>query len=385
MTSVLVFWLLVAPPLVMLAVVLLNLACWPRGRAEGRFPGRVSVLIPARDEEANLERCVSGLLGGTTAPDEVIVYDDGSTDATPQILARLAAADARVRVLRGGELPPGWVGKPYACHRLAEAATGDVMVFLDADVALMPTGLARLASLLADYRADVVTVGPRQLTGSFAERLVIPLLHLSWLAWLPLPLIWRTRDPRLLVANGQLLAVWRPAYRTLGGWAGVRSEVVDDMAFCRRAKAAGQRVVFADGHRMAVCRMYRGGREMWEGFSKNLYEGIGARPLGLAVVAALHAWVFLLPYAALLAALLGVGTLLLPGAVGMGANLLARAALALRFRQPAEGIVLHPLAVLVLLAIALNSFRWARRGAIRWRGRVYAARQARTPPEPQRL
>jgi chlorobactene glucosyltransferase len=385
MTLFLAYWLLAAPPLTLLAVVLLNLRFWPRGRPDGRIPGRVSVLIPARNEAANIERCVRSVLRSTYLPDEVIVYDDGSTDATPQILVDLAAADPRVRVLTGGSLPSGWVGKPHACHRLAEAASGNVLVFVDADTLVRPDGLARLGSVLADYTADVVTVGVRQVTRSFAERLIIPLLHLSYVAWLLLPLVWRTRDPRLLVASGQVIAVRRAAYRALGGWAAVRGEVVDDMAFCRAAKTAGLRVVFADGHHIATSRMYRNFRQVWEGFSKNLYEGVGGRPAGLAAVLALHAWVFLLPYAALLAALLGTGTLLLPALLGVGANLLVRTAIALRFGQPPEGVVLHPLAIVVLLALALNSLRWARRGEIRWRGRVYAARESRIAPEPQTL
>jgi chlorobactene glucosyltransferase len=177
--------------------------------------------------------------------------------------------------------------------------------------------------------------------------------------------------------------VRRDAYRALGGWAAARGEVVDDMAFGRAAKRAGLRVVFADGHRMASSRMYRGFQELWEGFSKNLYEGIGGSPGALALIVALHAWVFLLPYAALVAALLGASALLVPAVAGVAANVLIRAALAARFRQPWEGVLLHPLSVLALLAIALNSFRWARGNRIRWRGRVYAARAARVAAGPQ--
>lgn len=372
-------WLLLAlPPLLVLGIAAFNLLVWPRGRADGRLPGRVSVLIPARNEEAVIERCVRAALDGTAAPDEVLVYDDGSTDGTAALLRRLAAQGARLRVLPGGPLPAGWVGKPHACHRLAGAAAGDVLVFLDADTILTPTGLARLGSLFHEYAADVVTLGVRQRTGSFGERLILPLLHLTYLAWLPLPLVWRTRDPRLLVANGQFLAVRRAAYERAGGWAAVRDEVVDDLAFCRRAKLSGARVLFADGHRMAESRMYRGLRETWAGFSKNLYEGIGGRPVALAGVLLLYGGVFVAPYAALAAALAGsAGVRLAPAATGVAANLALRLLLALRFRQPAEGVLLHPLAVLALLGIALNSWRWSRRGAIRWRGRVYAARAAR--------
>jgi chlorobactene glucosyltransferase len=374
-------WALLAlPGALVLGTVAFNLLAWPRGSGAGRIRGRVSVCVPARDEAERIERCVRAALAGTQAPDEVLVYDDGSTDGTGEIVARIAAEDPRVRVIAGGPLPAGWVGKPHACHRLAEEAAGDVLVFLDADTAAGPECLARVGSLLERMRADVVTAAPRHVTGTFGERLVIPLLHLTYLAWLPLPLVWRSRDPRFLVANGQLLAVRRAAYDAAGGWAAVRAEVVDDVAFCRQVKETGGRVVFADGHRMAAVRMYDGWRPLWEGFSKNLYEGVGGRPAALAGVLLLYGGVFLLPYAGLAAALAGASGLLAPSAAGVGAGIAVRALLAARFRQPPEGMLLHPLSVAALLAIAVNSFRWSRRGAIRWRGRVYPSRSARVAP-----
>ena len=368
---------LAALPCFVLALVLFNLAVWPRGRADGRIAGRVSVLIPARDEAATIERCVRAALAGTRAPDEVIVYDDDSSDDTAAIVARLAAADARVKLLRGSPLPPGWVGKPHACHRLAEAASGDVLLFLDADTEATDECLARIGSLLDGLRADVVTAGTRQVTGTWAERWIIPLLHLTYVAWLPLPLVWRSPDPRFLVANGQLLAIRRAALDAAGGWTAVRAEVVDDMAICRRVKETGGRVVFADGHRMARCRMYRGAGEVWRGFSKNLAEGVGGSIGGVLGVIALYGLAFVAPYLGLAAALLGARALLPAALAGVAANVAIRVALALRLRQPPEGILLHPLAVLGLLAIAANSFRWSRRGDIQWRGRRYASRDAR--------
>lgn len=379
-------WIIAILPWIVLAMAAFNVIAWPRGRRDGRMPGRVSVLIPARDEAARIEACVRGALAN--APDEVIVYNDGSADATAQIVARLAEEDGRVRLMHGGPLPAGWVGKPHACHHLADAATGDLLVYMDADTVAEPECLARMGSLFDRMRADVVTAGTRQVTGTLAERLIIPLLHLTYLAWLPLPLVWRSRDPRFLVANGQLLAVRRAAYDAAGGWSAVRAEVVDDMAFCRRVKESGGRVVFADGHRMARCRMYRGGGEVVRGFSKNLYEGVGGRPVGLMGFALVHAVMFLLPYAAV-----GLGFvqlswgipldehtgvyLFVGGVLGVAANVLLRLLLAIRFRQPWEGVLLHPLAVLGLMGIAINSARWSGRGEIRWRGRTYGARGAR--------
>lgn len=371
------YLLLAAPPSAVLLMVVFNIWRWPRGRPDGGLSGRVSVLIPARDEVETLASCVHAALHGTHAPDEVLIYDDASADGTGALAARLAAEDSRVRVLQGDTLPDGWVGKPHACHRLAGAAAGDLLLFLDADVTLLPTGLARVGSLFADYKADVVTAGLRQRMGTWSERLVIPLLHLTYLAWLPVPLVWRSRDPRLLIANGQLLAVRRNAYRKAGGWAAVRAELVDDMAFCREVKRAGGRVVFADAFKIASCRMYRNGGELWRGFSKNLYEGVGGTPAALLAVLGLYGGIFVLPYLALAAGLLLDAPVVQAALLGVVANLVLRSVLAVRFRQPPEGVLLHPLAVMALLSIAGNSWLWSRRGSIRWRGRSYAARTAR--------
>lgn len=380
--TLLLWALLAAPPLLVLLNVAANLVVWPRGQPGGSFRGRVSVLIPARDEAENIERCIRAVFSGFLVPNETIVYDDASTDATAAVLERLQRSYPTLRVLHGEALPPGWVGKPHASHHLAEAATGDLLVFLDADTVLAPSGLARLADVVERYDVGLTSFGVRQITGSPAERLLIPLLHLTYLAWLPLPLVWRSSDPRFLIANGQLLAVRRSAYQAAGGWAAVRAEVVDDVAFARRVKRSGGRVVFADGSRIAASRMYQGGRELRDGFAKNLYEGIGGRPAALALVLMLYLWVFVAPYLALGYGLAAAMAWIAPAATGVAANVLLRMVLAVRFRQPPEGVLLHPLSVLGFAWIAVASYTWSRRNDIRWRGRSYGSRESRSHHPP---
>jgi len=368
-------WVIAISALVPLGIALGNVWGWPRGRPVNALGRRFSVLVPARDEERTIGDCLAALDATSLRPTEVLVLDDGSTDRTAAILA--SATLPELRILRNATLPHGWIGKVHACHRLAAEATGDVLLFVDADTRLTPEGIARIASLFQDYGADIVTAVPRQEVRTLAERLLLPVLHLTYAAWLPMPLVWRTRDPRLLAANGQVLAITRQALDRIGGFAAVRHELVDDMAICRRAKAAGLRVVFADGHDIATTRMYRSAREVWDGFSKNLYEGIGGRPHALVGVIALYTVPFLLPYAMLVGAVLGTSALWGPAVLGVGANLALRALLALRHRQPVEGIIVHPLSVVALLVVAINSWHWNQKGAIRWRGRTYAARSAR--------
>jgi len=381
--------LLALPALLPLGLVLFNSLFWTRGRAlsaaAGAAPGGVSVLIPARDEVANIERCVRAAAAARGPITEIIVYDDGSTDGTGAVLECLQGELPALRVERGDGLPAGWVGKPHALQRLSAAAKGEVLLNIDADVTLRPDGVLRMLSLLGSpdqvrggLDAAVVTAVPRQRAGSFAERMMMPLLHLSYVAWLPMPLIYRTRDPRVLAANGQLLMIRRAALDAAGGWARVRSSLVDDMALCRAVKQSGRRVVFADGHEMADCRMYSDAASLWRGFAKNFYEGIGGRPRAMVAVMALHLSLFVAPFAALLAAIVaGVPALAAAAGVGVAANLGLRLVMAVRYRHSALSVVLHPVAVLLMMGVLFDSFRWSRRGDIPWRGRSYAARAQR--------
>lgn len=381
--------LLALPALLPVGLVTINALAWTRGRplavAVNAAPRGVSVLIPARDEADNIERCVRAAAAVRGPVSEIIVYDDGSTDGTTDILERLRADLPQLQVIRGDALPAGWVGKPHALHRLSEAAGGEVLLHLDADVVLRRDGLLRMLSLLGSpgqvpggLDAAAVTAVPRQHTVSFAERLMIPLLHLSYVAWLPMPLVHLTRDPRVLAANGQLLLVRRAALDAVGGWQRVRTELVDDMAMCRAIKRDGGRVVFADGDAMADCRMYPDAASLRRGFAKNFYEGIGGRPLTMLVVMALHLLLFVVPFIALpIAAVLGAWGLAAAAAVGVAANLVLRLIMAVRYHHSMVSVLLHPVAVLFMMGILAESCRWSHRGDIRWRGRSYAARAER--------
>ncbi len=367
-------WWLALPALVPAGMTAFNLLAWPEGRPRDRVP-RISVCIPARDEERVIERSVRAVLACEPGPAEVVVLDDGSTDDTPSILARLAAEDPRVVVVRhDGPLPPGWVGKVHACHLLAARATHDALLFVDADTFLRPDGIGRLADLADRFGAKAVSAMPHQQTGTAFEALMMPLLHLTYTSWLPMPLVHLTHDERFLAANGQVVWLDRSALESAGGFAGIRSEIVDDMALLRQLKRNRHRVVFADGRRIASTRMYEGARELWQGFSKNAFEGIGGRIPAMLAVQALYALVFVVPYVVLLLGVLGVEGWLLPGVIGVAANVVARGMLAVRYGHSVASVVLHPIAVVSFLALLVNSWRWYRSDRVQWRGRVYAGR-----------
>lgn len=348
----------------------INLLFWPRGLGKVTLP-RISVLIPARNEASNIQAAVrSAIQSGAY---EVIVYDDHSTDPTVERL--IALNEPRLQIVRGEPLPSGWIGKPHACHQLASHATGDLWVFVDADVQLRPDGLRRLAFEMERMQAGVLSAVPAQLTPTWFERWLMPMLHVTYTSWFPLFLIHRSTNLRFLAANGQLLGFRPETYRAIGGFKSVRLDVVDDMAITRLAKSQGHRVLFVDGFHMACCRMYRTPKEMWEGFSKNVFEGLGSEwTLLVAVAVNIGAWV--VPW-------VGLGLsfsspeLLRPSLMGVACGLMTRSVLAAPHRHQWWSILMHPAAVMALVAIALNSWRWHRLGQVTWAGRMYDSRDNR--------
>jgi chlorobactene glucosyltransferase len=367
-----------------LGMALVNLVSWSRGGRTCQSALRVSVLVPARNEEVNIESCIDAVMASDYPVHQVVVVDDQSTDRTPDILQHLSKRYPRLEIISGEPLPPGWIGKPHACHQLSKAATGDVLLFVDADTFLEAGGISRLISLLEPSRgrqAQLVTAFPKQIMISGVERCMIPLLALTYTSWFPLFLVAFSRNRRFLAANGQLLMIRRPLYDAIGGYQAVAREIVDDMALCRSAKRLRARVVFADGFEIASCRMYRSAPELWAGFGKNLYEGIGENPIALLVVLALYGSVFAWPYGALLLTALGaIDASIVWPLYGVAANVLLRSGLAVRYSHSWGSVIAHPVAVLAFMALSVHSFRLNLANAIPWRGRLYRARRNRVAP-----
>ena len=324
---------------------------------------RVSVLLPARDEAHRIRPCLQAVLASTHLSDvEVFVLDDGSRDGTGDVARRVAEADQRVRVVGGGELPPGWLGKPYACARLADLATGSVLIFLDADVVVAPDGLARTVLALRDNALDLVSPYPRQLAMTAAERLVQPLLQWSWLTLLPLRIAEASRRPALAAANGQVLCCDAATYRRAGGHGAVRDQVLDDIALLRAVKRSGGRGVVVDGTDIATTRMYDGWPALRNGYAKSLWSA-GGSPAGSAAQCAALAAIYLLPP---VAALRGSRSGLAGYVAGVAGRVITGRRTGARVLPDAAA---HPLSIAIL--IGLTGLSWWRRwrGTASWKGR----------------
>lgn len=316
---------------------------------------RISVLVPARDEAARIEptlRSLRNLIG----VEEVLVLDDNSSDGTADLVEA-----AGLRVIRSREEPPaGWLGKPWACQRLAQAARGDALVFIDADVELAPDAAVRAVALLEHL--DLVCPYPRQITHGWLQRLVQPLLQWSWLTFLPLELAERSAHPMLSAGNGQFMAVRKQAYAGAGGHASVRDRVLEDLALVRQFKAAGLQVAMADGTSIAACRMYASSRDLVDGYTKSLHDAFGPATVGLLGL------LYVVPIGVALTSRDRPARILAAGAYLVAVA--GRVAVARRTRQPIADGFAHPASILGLTALYARSVLAARRGRLTWRGRA---------------
>ena len=333
----------------------------------------VSILIPARNEEAQIGMAVSSALASRGVAVEVLVFDDQSSDATAAIVRGLAAVDGRVRLIGAGVLPEGWAGKQRACMRLAAAARHDVLMFVDADVQLRPDAAARAAALLLrDAETGLVSGFPAERAGSFGERLVVPWIHVLLLGYLPMAAMRTSRRPAFGTGCGQWMVARADAYRDVGGHAAAPLSRHDGLSLPRSFREAGWRTDLFDGSRLASCRMYRSFGETWHGFGKSAGEGM-ATPVGLPVWTLLIVLGHIAPWLLLAGAVAAASfSLFVPAAIGVAVNLLLRGLLVKRLGQPVVGALLHPVGAALVLAIQWQALTRHLSGtASHWKGRSY--------------
>ena len=337
-----------------------------------RFP-RVSILLPARNEEAVIGDCVRSLLAQDYPDFEMLVLDDGSTDGTGAVLAALVREDARLRVLSGRPLPEGWLGKHWACQQLAEAATGDLLLFTDADTVHHPQALRLGGAAMEAERADLMSGFLHQRLLTWGERLTVPAIFWCFFSFLPLALAHRVRAPGLSLTNGQWMLCRRAAYEAVGGHAAVRQSPIDDIALGRRVKAKGLRWRVVDIGEYVSCRMYPGFRAAVEGFTKNLFAVFDFR---LAEYLFVWVWMALVTVEPLVVSLLwplGVGRdqfALWPALLAVGEMLALWGIAMARLRFPLYLTLLYPAHLLLLVLIAFRSMLWTVTGRATWKGRT---------------
>ena len=351
----------------------MNLTLLRTPEPEAGEAGLVSILIPARNEAGHIAETVRAALASAGVAVEVLVGDDHSTDATAAIVAGLAVAEPRLRLVPMPPLPEGWTGKNHACAHLAGEARGAHLLFVDADVRLKPVAAAALVAHARRTGSGLVSAVPRQVMGTLGEKLTVPMINFLLVGYLPVAMMRASMRPALGAACGQLLLIGRDAYAAIGGHGAIRRFLHDGVKLPRLLRAAGHRTDLVAGHGLADCRMYTGFAQCWAGFSKNAHEGM-ATPVALPVWTALLGLGHVLPILLVLAgALVGLsGATWFLALAALAVSLATRAAITLATGEPAATIPLHPAAVVVALAIQWNVLlRRKRAGAAIWKGRSY--------------
>ncbi len=376
------WWIsLIFPLTLIVGIATLNALTWPRLKRPEQAPAEeknmplLSVLIPARNEAHNLPETLSSWLAQRYPRLEILVLDDASEDDTAQIVQSFAARDPRLRLLRGAPLPPGWRGKNWACHQLAQAAQGDYLLFTDADVRWDAEAVEAAMKAAQSLEADLLALWPHQETESWSEYVLVPLIPLAVTFYLPVLAAHHIAHPALAAAIGQALLFRRKAYEAIGGHAALAANPLDDITLAQHIKAHGLALRLVEASQLIRCRMYRSWSEVRNGLSRSLLSAAGNRPWPLLAGVFLQLYLFLLPPLGwLLSWLFPFGQTLFPRplfALAYGLSLTARLIGALVHRQRLSQALLMPLSVTLLVLLAFWGL-WQRHryGGMSWKGRL---------------
>ncbi|MDX9789973.1 MAG: glycosyltransferase family 2 protein [Candidatus Kapaibacterium sp.] len=325
---------------------------------------KISVLVPARNEERNIEILIKSILNQKYPNYELIVLDDNSSDNTYDIAAKYID-NPKFKLLRGTNLPNGWLGKNYACQCLADAATGEYLIFTDADNYHDINALSKTVSMMKRYNLDMLSAFPQQKTISFYEKLIIPLIDVIIYSGLILWTTYHLKSSAFAAANGQWIAFRKKLYQEIGGHAAVKDKIVEDVELSRIAKKSKAKIMTASGKDLIFGRMYNSLNEIWEGLSKNIYGLTNFETIPFFVLTLLIFLACILPYFMLLSK-----TLFEFALVAVLINSVWRFLLAVRYSHNIFiSVFLHPISMILLILIGFNSFYRSTFKTLRWKGR----------------
>ncbi|MBN2356678.1 glycosyltransferase [candidate division KSB1 bacterium] len=326
---------------------------------------KVSLLVPARNEEYNIATCLASLGAQDYADFEIIVLDDHSIDGTVAVVENFMSKDNRIRLLRGESLPKGWTGKNWACHQLSLAAQGDILLFTDADNYHASDAVSRTVGWMEKLGLHLFSAFPQQITKTWGEKLVVPVFDLFVYSFLPMWQTYYSRYPSLAAANGQWIAFTRSGYQKSGGHASVKNQIVEDVAISRKAKKLGLKILTTSGKDAVFGRMYHSFFEVWYGFSKNAFGLMNFQVAPYFILLAFMLIAFFMPYV-----LIFYRPFLIYATIAIALNVLLRAIVAVKYRQPLVfSVLLHPIGILLTITVALSSFYYYLLGDILWKDR----------------
>jgi len=367
---------------VLLVIILINLVLNLRSLRRPDINSKVpepapliSVLIPARNEEENIETCLKSLQKQDYPNFEILVLDDNSEDRTAELVEGMAAKDNRIRLIRGESLPEGWAGKPFACYQLAEKAKGSWLLFIDADTTHAPHMLRSTLALALELKPSLLSGFPRQMAESLPEKVAMPVLYFVIMSLLPLWWVHRSKGLKPSLTIGQFILFPREDYWRIGGHMAVKDRILEDVWLGVETVRHGGRHIAIDLSTVFYCRMYRDVGKMWEGFVKWMYSVAALSPFALVGLIAAGFAFYLAPFYWLWSAYLSAAAptdwrFIVVFQVAM--IIFMRWLVEHHFRQSLLSTFLHPLGFSFLVAAGLyGGWREVVGLGVRWKERLY--------------
>ena len=321
-------------------------------------PPLVSILVPARNEAENIKRCLLSLSKQDYPNIEILVLDDNSNDDTSIIVEDFAKKDNRVKLITGKPLESGWIGKSYACYQLSKYAKGKYFVFTDADTLHFKNSISSTIGCLTGNNLGALSAIPKQIMVSFHERMVVTWVHFGILILLPLFLIKKSKNPLFSTANGQFMLFRREVYEKIGGHESIKTKILEDIHISKQVKRYGYNFMIFDGSKNIYCRMYRSFSKLIRGFSKFMFAAFDFNLFNMAAVILLISALFLFPFILLP---LGVfifdwtGMIMKLAIIQIFIVLTMRIILAIRLKNRILDTLLHPLSMVYIILICINS------------------------------
>ncbi len=322
----------------------------------------VSILIPARNEENNISKCLDSILKQDYKNFEVLVLDDESEDKTSTIIKEYVQKDKRVQLLQGGTLPADWIGKNWACYQLSQKATGDYFLFLDADTTISKNVLSKALYTFIRYELSLLSIFPTQIINSLGEYLVVPLMNWILLTLLPLKFVYTKKGIPFTAANGQFMLFDNNVYKEIGGHKAVFDKTVEDMELARIIKQKDYRIMTCLGNNDVYCKMYNSLLQGINGFSKNFFPGFNSDKITFFLFILLLFLVYVLPFLIIYFNNLFIIPVLL--------IILQRVYLSSISKQNIIlNIILHPFQLIVMFITGIRSILSATNRKLIWKGR----------------
>lgn len=363
---------------VLLLIELINMCFIKKFSPQRKLKAKpmVSVLIPARNEEKNIEKCLKSLVKQDYDNYELLVLDDNSEDKTKEIVKDLSSKFPQIKLFAGAKLPQGWYGKHWACHQLANEAAADIILFVDADTTHQRAMLSSAVALFQEGQLDLLTAFVRQKMISLGEKLTVPFPVYSIFAILPIFVGIIFKIPSFSAVNGQFMMFKKSSYQKIGGHERFKNQAVDDVSLGRAVLKHKMRWRIYSGVDQISCRMYSSLKEAWYGFSKNYFALFNYKIL---VAVFVWVWMFFICWFPLLLLLthLFFGVFSLPvlnlAVITILINTILWVIPTIFFKMPLITILLHPIIMLLASVIGFNSIITTIRNQTQWKGRTLQA------------